>query len=58
MLRRLFKALPAKNADNTEDSRLSVVRPIDNTPPSPAPTNPKKQFPKSVCTSLKDLCEL
>jgi hypothetical protein len=58
MLRLLLKALHAKNADRTEAGRLSVVRLLDQSPQSSAPAEPKKQFPKSVCTSLKDLCEL
>jgi hypothetical protein len=58
MLRRLFRAFPAKNSDTTEASRLSVVRRVDNTPQFQAQADAKQRYPKSVCTSLKDLCEL
>jgi hypothetical protein len=57
MLRLLLRAFP-ENADNVEASRLSVVRPVDGTPQFRAPADAKQQYPKSVCTSLKDLCEL
>ena len=58
MLRRLLRAFPAKNADNAETHRLLVVRLVDDTPQFPAPDHAKPQYPKSVCTSLRDLCEL
>jgi hypothetical protein len=58
MLRRLLRAFPAKNADNTQTHRLSVVRLVDDTPQFPAPDDVTPQHPKSVCTSLRDLCEL
>jgi hypothetical protein len=57
MLRLLLRAFP-ENADNAEANRLSVVRPVDDTPQFRAPADAKRQYPKSVCTSLKDLCEL
>ncbi len=58
MLRRLLRAFPTKNADNTETHRLSVVRVVDDTPQFPAPNDAKQHHPKSVCTLLRDLCEL
>jgi hypothetical protein len=59
MLRLLLRALPTKTTrSNTEASRLSVVRLVDDTPQIPAPAEAKQPYPKSVCTSLRDLCEL
>jgi hypothetical protein len=58
MLRLLLNTFAAKNADNAAISRASVVHLIDDTPQHPAPRDLKKLYPKSVCTSLRDLCEL
>jgi len=46
MLRLLLRALPTKTTrSNTEASRLSVVRLVDDTPQIPAPAE-AKQVPK------------
>ena len=58
MLRLLLTTLSSKDDVEVDATKRAADRPV--TQPLPALRKPKtaRPLPKSVCTSLKDLCEL
>jgi hypothetical protein len=60
MLRLVLESVPVVRAETVGMALLSLVRLEEDAPWRPAGPNGGRETaaPKSVCTSLKDLCEL